>query len=394
VFYVCYQIPVLTQTFTAGEIAGLGAGGLAFRAVSCRRPLTAPPAPGVLYLPGPLSRPVRSAFVRAARSRSGPFRRLLRAVLTARYRDEAGRCWLRSFLHAAWGAWLAERAGGPAHFHAQFLDAASTVAFVAAGLGGGTFSFTNHTAYNPYLAREKLAAARFAVSISEHDRRGLARFAGGAGAERIRVIYQGIDTGEWRVPPLPPRKDGPARILSVGALREKKGHEVLLGALSRLAAEGEAFRAVIVGEGPRRRALEALVGRLSLGSRVELAGAEEPDRIRDRMAGSDLFVLACRRARNGDVDGIPVSLMEAMAAGVPVVSTRLSGIPELVTDGEEGRLAPPGDAIALSDRIREALFRPAESAEMARRARAKVERQHERRVAVARLAEALREASR
>ncbi|MCU0726105.1 MAG: glycosyltransferase [Planctomycetes bacterium] len=393
-FYLCYEYPVVTQTFTEGEIAGLRARGLRFTAVACRRPSSGRSAGDVLYLPGPLSRPVTSAFARAARDRPATFRRLLRSVAGARYRDEAGRCWLRGFLQVAWGAWLAQRAGGPSHFHAQFLDAASTVAFVAAGLCGGTFSFTNHTAYNPYLPREKLTAARFAVSISEFDRRMLTRLCGGNGARRIRVIYQGIDTATWRVPRGVPPAGDPVRVLSVGALREKKGHGVLLEALARLASAGMAFRATIVGEGPERRMLESQIRDRGFGASVNLAGAEEPAVIRSRLAESDLFVLASRRAKNGDLDGIPISIMEAMAAGVPVVSTRLSGIPELVRDGVEGRLAPPGDAVALSARIREALGDRAASEEMARRGREKVVRQHERRQSVAQLDAALREAAR
>ena len=296
-FYVCQEFPVLTQTFTAGEVAGLAEEGLDPQLVSCRRPSRAPAAPRALYLPPPFAPAALGAFGRAARGRSRALARCLAVAAGARYRDEAGRCWLRGFAQVLWGALLAERAAGRPrpHFHAQFVDSASTVAYVAATLSGGSFSFTNHTAYNPYALAPKLREAAVVLSISKFDRAMLLAMGRGAGAEKIRVAYQGIDTAFFDVPRVPSPPKIPARILSVGALREKKGHHVLLGALARLRQEGIPFLATVVGEGPERARLEARRGRLELEREVEFAGAEEPEAIRQRLAEADVFVLCVRQ---------------------------------------------------------------------------------------------------
>jgi colanic acid/amylovoran biosynthesis glycosyltransferase len=209
--------------------------------------------------------------------------------------------------------------------------------------------------------------------------------AGVAEAPRLRVVRQGIDL--LRFPRRESRAPGnPPEVLSVAALREKKGHHVLIRAAAGLRDRGFDFRLTIVGEGPERGRLEGLVREFDLGARVRLVGAESPDRVRERLGAADLFVLACTTAANGDLDGIPISLMEAMATGVPVVSTRLSGVPELIGDGEEGRLAEPDDPDGLADAMTALLGNPARAAAMVERARAKVETEYELGASVARLA--------
>jgi glycosyltransferase involved in cell wall biosynthesis len=142
-------------------------------------------------------------------------------------------------------------------------------------------------------------------------------------------------------------------VLSVGALREKKGHRELLLAAARVAADGTPVRVVLAGAGPEERPLRALAAERRVS--VEFLGAVRPDAVRAEMTRAQVFALPCRVAANGDLDGIPVALMEAMAAGVPVVSTRLSGIPELVEDGVSGLLAAPGDDASLADSLRRLL---------------------------------------
>jgi glycosyltransferase involved in cell wall biosynthesis len=314
-------------------------------------------------------------------------------LLFARYRDQAFRCRLRGFAQLLQGARLArslKKMDPRPHLHAQFVDAASTVAYVAARLADATFSVTNHTAYNPYLPRPKLAhAARF-FSISEFDRKHLLSLAGVPDAPGLRVVRQGVDLD--RFPCRPPRFAGtPPEILTVAALREKKGHHVLLRAAGLLRDRGIRFRLTVVGEGPERGRLEALVRELDLAGHVRLAGAEPPERVRERLIAADLFVLACTTASNGDLDGVPISLMEAMATGVPVVSTRLSGIPELIQDAEEGILVAPDDPEGVAEAVAGLLADPERAAAMAARARSKIEAAYDLRANVARLAAELRE---
>ena len=195
----------------------------------------------------------------------------------------------------------------------------------------------------------------------------------GAAAEgKTAVVRVGIALADWAGLVRSPQ-DG--RLLSVGALREKKGHDVLLRAAAALAAQGRGVRVVIVGAGPQEPRLRALAA--TLGVEAEFKGAASPQHVREEMARAEVFVLACRVAANGDLDGIPVAIMEAMAAGVPVVSTRLSGIPELVEDGRSGLLAEPGDAVSLAAQIARLLGDPPMAASLAAEARRRVALSHD-----------------
>lgn len=377
--YVAYEFPVPTQTFTRAEVAGLARAGLDVFVIACR------PARGGADAGIPvevLPRTPVGAFFGWLLRRPWRTLDLLRRVAFARYRDQAFRCRLRGLVQLMQGAALARRIrrergrGGGVHLHAQFVDAASTVAWVAARLADVPFSVTNHTAYNPYLIRDKLRDADRFFSISEFDRRLTLSMAGIEDAPNLRVVRLGIDLDRFRF--REPRPAGEtAALLSVAALREKKGHHLLIRAAAILRDRDFPFRLVIVGEGPERSRLEALVREFDLEALVEFAGAESPDRVIERLDGADLFVLACTTASNGDLDGIPVSLMEAMAAGVPVVSTRLSGIPELIEDGRSGRLVEPDDPEALADAIAETLADPDAAAGRAREARRTVEERHD-----------------
>jgi glycosyltransferase involved in cell wall biosynthesis len=382
VFYLCHEFPVLTQTFTILEVRGLVREGIDVEVISCRRPredgeVLGAPSPTVL--PRPLSGcSIGSGlfwlFRRPIRTLSLLFR-----IAFATYRDQSMKCRVRGLLQFMQGARLAMRIRAFSerpHLHAQFVDAASTVAWVAATLARTTFSVTNHTAYNPYLLRPKLRSAARFFSISEFDRDDVLRTAGVADAPNLRVVRQGIDLDAWEFRTVG-SGDGPAEILSVAALREKKGHHILIRAAGLLRDRGFPFRLTIVGDGPMRASLEEEIAALGLEGAVRLVGAETPDRVRERMGEADLFVLAAVVAANGDLDGVPISLMEAMAAGVPVVSTRLSGIPELV---EDACLAEPGDPDGLADRI---VAVRADAAGVAERARAIVERDYDTRRNVA-----------
>ena len=394
--YVCYEYPVLTQTFTVAEVSGLAAAGFEVGVVSCRKSRFDPPTGSrvpVEVLPSPISVGTLAAFLAFAIRRPIRSASLLGAIATARYRDQGFKCWLRGFTQFLWGAWLARRirsGGGRPHLHAQFVDAASTVAFVASRLSGATFSVTNHTAYNPYLLRPKLDhAARF-FSISRFDQEHLLALAGRSSAPGVQVIYQGIDTSAFGGDPVI-FAGPPVRILTVSALKEKKGQDVLLKAFAGIVERGADARLTIVGDGPLGGELQELAGDLGVSDRVEFAGAEPPAAVGKRLAKADIFALACRTADNGDLDGIPISLMEAMAAGVPVISTRLSGIPELIEDGVEGRLAEPADPESLAAALLATIADPDEARAMAGRAREKVRRQHELAVQVGEFADALRE---
>ncbi|MCG3136103.1 MAG: hypothetical protein HMLKMBBP_03927 [Planctomycetes bacterium] len=381
VAYVAWAFPVTTQTFTVREIAALRDRGIDVTVFTARSPrgealdedaereralaVVLPPIVGFRTLGSVLAWALRRPFRTAAT--------FLRS-LGGTYADRPLSHRLRAPAHVAAGAAMASRVrsmGGFGRIHAQFLDAGSTAGWAAARLLDLPFSFANHTAYNPFLAAVKCRDADRVVCISEHDRATLAAQAGWtAPPPHFAVSRVGIRLAEWSGLA---RRPEPRRVLVVAALREKKGHRVLLAASALLARRGAPVRLVFAGAGPCEADLRAEAARL--GADVEFLGAVPPSGVRAETARAAVACLPCVRAANGDVDGIPVALMEAMAAGVPVVSTRISGIPELVEDGETGHLAEPGVAESLADALDRALGPRGEA--LADAARAAVAARHD-----------------
>ncbi|CAN7292387.1 glycosyltransferase [Phenylobacterium sp. LjRoot225] len=193
----------------------------------------------------------------------------------------------------------------------------------------------------------------------------------GCPQERILLARTGVDCDAL---PFAERTPGPvARILSVGRLVEKKGVEVALRALARLPRDAADWRYEIVGSGPLLEDLKRLAVELQLGERVQFVGSLDSAGVRRHLEAADIFLLPSLTAKNGDMEGIPVALMEAMASGACVVSTQHSGIPELVGHGACGLLAQEGDVDDLVVQLERALAEPALRLALARRARRKVE---------------------
>ncbi len=359
---MAYSYPVLTQTFTTREVLALRAAGLDVRVFSARAgrdaqadPEAAAEAERTTYLPSPFSMAAIGAVVGWALRRPLTLLRAFVRVFGGRYADDAVRCRLRAPLHFVYGACLAAalRPMRIGRIHAQFVDAGSTVAWVAAQLVGARFSFTNHTAYNPYHLVAKARTADLIVSISEFDRDRVVAACGESVRQKIFVSRVGIPLAPWRDVERDPVA---GQILSVGALREKKGHDVLIRACADLRDRGVPVTLRIIGSGAEESALRVLAADLDVP--VAFLGAVGPEAVRAELSRAAVFCLACRVARNGDVDGIPVAIMEAMAAGVPVVSTRVSGVPELVHDEESGLLATSGDPESLADSLHRVLVAP------------------------------------
>lgn len=282
---------------------------------------------------------------------------------------------------------LGERLAGEGvrHLHGCFATYPATAAWVASRLFGLTFSFTAH-AHDLFVHRAllgpKLRAARFVRAISRFNQRYLRQlYPAAREAGQVVVGPMGIEPERYDHPP-PVRcrgeatdevpgqttagarasgaPEGPVRVLCVAALKPYKGLPVLLESCRLLRQEApplvqrRGLVCDIVGEGPQRRSLERRIRRLGLGSegegdvRVRLLGARPQGEVARRMAEAEVFVLPSVVAPDGQMEGLPVVLMEALAARRPVVTTRLSGIPELVEDGVTGLLVEPGDAPALA----------------------------------------------
>lgn len=270
--------------------------------------------------------------------------------------DDAGSPGLKPRLKLALQVWrgavlarMLARMGTCTRIHAQFADGAATTSLAAARLLGVPFSFMSHTSYDSPALRTKLREADFIASISGYDRQRLLTIDPTISPKKIHVVHCGLPLEEW---PFEPKEtwNTPPVLLSVGALIEKKGHDVLIDACKLLQDKGIDFRCRIVGAGPLREALQLQIERLELADRVTLVGPLPQKAVREELKQCDVFVLACKQAANGDTDGIPVSLMEAMAIGRPVVSCDVAGVRELLGSAAAGQLCTPSypDALAVS----------------------------------------------
>jgi glycosyltransferase involved in cell wall biosynthesis len=242
------------------------------------------------------------------------------------------------------------------HVHAHFGWSASSIALIANRLLGVSFSLTLHAHgifLNPLLLRAKIKYSQFVVTISEYNRQYLLNLFSEVQLEdKINVIHCGLDP-EIFIPSSKSKQDcDPFTIVGIGQLDPRKGFHVLIDACHHLARQGISFRCQILGEGGERKRLEALIRRYNLMEHVFLPGKVYQEELRQVLNRADVSVLPCVRDESGELDGIPVVLMEAMAMKIPTVSTRISGIPELIDHGRNGWLTTPGDSVELADALK------------------------------------------
>ncbi len=299
--------------------------------------------------PAGLARAAATAFAQAFRARRS-------------FWSWPRKVYLKEFLQAATVADRVLRAGDVRHLHAHFCHGATTVAWLASLMTGLSFSFTAHAkdiyceSLNPSgLLRRKMRAARFVVTCTDANREHLL---GVEPRARVQCIYHGLNAeftellGGTNGAARPSTNGRRLRALGVGRLVEKKGFDVMVEACGILRTRDVPFEAVIVGEhGEHEPEIRRRIDALGLGDSVRLAGPMEQTRLYEEYRSAGVFCLPCRVLDNGDRDGIPNVLMEAMACGLPVVTTPVSGIPEIIRDGVNGRLVPPDDPAALADAL-------------------------------------------
>jgi glycosyltransferase involved in cell wall biosynthesis len=359
VTYLLVRYPVLTKTFIDREIMHLIERGVDLQIVSIRQPDSelsphqAALRKRVRYLL-PLSplRLLMSHLIAATRRPADYFRTLI--WLLSRPHPKGTR-----FLTAqqfAVGVYLArmlrDRRG--VHIHAHFADGAATVALVASRFLDCAYSVSAHARelyVSPVLLRERIGHAAFTVTCTECNRRYLADLVGPQAAQRVVCLYHGLDASDFDARKREPHETERPRLLAVAQLQERKGLEDLVRACRVLVDRGLQFTCEIVGEGPLRPRLAMLVANLGLADVVSLTGALPFPAVMARLNRADIFVLPCVVASDGDRDGIPNVILEAMGVGLPVVTTPVSGIPEVVHDGETGLIVPARDPIALADAV-------------------------------------------
>jgi glycosyltransferase involved in cell wall biosynthesis len=266
------------------------------------------------------------------------------------------------------GRWM--RANELAHLHVHFATAAASVGLCVKKVFGTSLSLMIHgpdefdDVRGQSLA-EKIARADFLFCIGSFARSQAMRLSDPSHWRKIDIARLGVDTASYA--PRAARTAGAFHILCVGRLVAAKGQYVLVEAARRLAADRRRFRVTIVGAGPDERGLRAAIRDAGLEQHVTLAGALNQDQVRQLYGEADAFVLP------SFAEGIPVVLMEAMASGVPCVTTRITGIPELIRSDEEGLLVAPSDADALAASITRLINDPALCARIATAARRRVD---------------------
>src|SRR5262249_3581419 len=229
-------------------------------------------------------------------------------------------------------------------------------AAIAAGVAVLPFSFTAH-AYDIYSTAPrqrnatldwKLRHAARIFAVSRYARDLLRGRLSAADQGRVCTAYVGIPTALFRLEPQP-ADASELRLLCVARFQEKKGLDTLIDACALLRDRGVRFHLRLIGDGPQRDELRTQVTRLGLDGHVELPGPMPQEDVARALRDCHVFVMPCRRDRTGDMDGIPTVFMEALASGRPVVSCAVSGVPELVRDGETGLLVPPDAPAPLAD---------------------------------------------
>ena len=366
VAFILKGYPRLSESFIAQEILALERRGLEIAIFSLRQPtdqrrhalhddIRAP----VRYLPEYLWRQPWRVLAAWRALRRWPSYRTARAAWWRDFQRDPTPNRGRRFGQAL--VLVHELPAAVTALHAHFMHTPGSVARYASLLSGLPFSLSAHAkdiwTIPDWEKREKLEAAAWTTTCTGLNAQHLAAL---APAAEVALVYHGLDGERFAATAHDQARDGndaddPVVILTVGRAVEKKGFDVLLEALA-----GCDFRWRLVHAGGGRLGpLEARAKRLGLAGRIDWLGALDHDRLLELYRGADLFVLPCRIARDGDRDGIPNVLMEAMSQGTPVISTQVSAIPELIEDSQSGVLVPAEDVAALARAITELARDPA-----------------------------------
>jgi colanic acid/amylovoran biosynthesis glycosyltransferase len=369
VAYLFERFPSFGQTFCYREVAELERQGMNVHVFSIRRPVDEPQedwdkslVERVHYLPE--EKPLVTEVDRLLKTKAVDERVQAAVKKWGRQSD-----FLRLYQAIYIGVRLREK--GLRHIHAHFAGMAARTAFWINEFFGIPYSFTAHA--NDIFAPRDFAVslaklignAAAVVTVSDYAVRLLQeRFP--EHATKIHRVYNGVDLSRFT-----PTDFGsaPPAIVSIGRLIEKKGFGDLIGACALLQARGRQFACRIIGEGPLEESLRAQVAANGLEKSVALIGPQTQAEIAAELAHATVFVLPCTREADGGMDNLPTVIMEAMAAGLPVISTPLGGIPEMVEDGVNGELVSERDPAAIATAIERFLDHPKSARNLGDRSR-------------------------
>ena len=367
--YLLKTFPKLSETFILNEILELERQGLNLHIFSLRRPVDRRQHPAlsqlqapVTYIPSLLPEWHHDEETQLIKNQVAWGQRDPNQLMAALqfYGDRPETRRFNEFLQGCYLATELERLGIE-HLHVHFANIPAATAEMAQRLNGVPFSITAHAKdiylTEPVALDRRLRSAEFVLTCTDYNRRYLASVS--TSDTPIHLSYHGIDLSRFTRPPggSPVAAAAPAarplQLLSVGRFCEKKGFAYLLEACQQLRVAGVNFHCNLVGYGPLQAALEAQIQALELAERVTLVGQLTQNQVIEQYRQADVFVLPCLVTDDGDRDGIPNVLLEAMALGVPVVSTAISGITELVQSGQNGLLIPEKDVAALTLALRQ-----------------------------------------
>src|SRR3989449_10190355 len=378
--YIVSAWPRLSETFILNEVLAVERSGGSLRIFSIKDSDGEPVHARVAQVRAPvtclsLRRHWKSALQANLRLLCRQPGRYCRALLQAlRYRRRGV---LLCFFQAGYLAHELSREP-VAHLHAHFAHAPAPVAMFTHQLTGIPYTFTAHAKdiyveTPPELLRAEAQQAQAVITCTEYNRQYLSTQIGPASDGKLHCIYHGLDLSQFQFAWPRVSDAGPPVILSVARLVEKKGLSDLIMAADILRRRGRCFQVEIVGDGPMRRALDPQVVHLGLRDRAKRLGAQTHDVVCLSYERARIFVLPCVVTADGDRDGIPNVLLEAMGSGVPVVSTPVSGIPELIESERDGLLVPPNSPARLAEAIARLLTSPELRERLARAAGAKIE---------------------
>lgn len=381
VIYVLKKFPRLTETFILNEILALESLGIKVQIFTLKPPdpaanheslhqlkatVTQIPPSLILGFPSYAGALLRCAFGSSA-ALFGTLAAALRTVNPWAIKRALQAVWLADALNFS----------SKTLVHSHFGLSASTVAYYLNRLNGTPYTFTLHAKdlfmrkVNKPLLKEKIARASTVVTVSDYNIEIIREMLGAESAARVRRIYNGVNLKQISPADESPRKTN--RILAVGRLIEKKGFDFLIDVCGRLKNKKVDFECRIIGSGPMRDELQAMIAAKGLSSHVQLCGPMPHEKVIDEIRQATLIAAPFRQARDGNMDALPTVLLEALAAGTPIVASRLSGIPEIVEDRVCGRLIPPDDAAAWTAAIIEMLRDEAMRADFAREGRRRAE---------------------